>query len=229
LLRGGAARDDLINAELPVHDRQAEADADVLALEQVGQLAEPAGRQIDGVVVDGVAGAAGELHHGHGGAQAEVRLGGQGDLGVQHGRLGAETGLGVGGEQVARDADVPPRRRPPGPVHRRVRQLEVDRRPAAAGVTRLEPGSIISADPSTASNAPAGIRFSSLMSWSLHADEVWPLKNQFDPLSARIIPYVFSAWSTIRACRGKPEMSTLSFSRTRSPIGGSDGSSDDDA
>ena len=56
------------------------------------------------------------------------------------------------------------------------------------GVTRLEPGSIISADPSTASNAPAGIRFSSLMSWSLHADEVWPLKNQFDPLSARISP-----------------------------------------
>ena len=56
-----------------------------------------------------------------------------------------------------------------------------------------------------------------------------PLTYQFEPLSARIIPYVFSAWSTMRACFGKPEMSTLAFSRTRRPIGGSDGSSDDDA
>ena len=68
-------------------------------------------------------------------------VGGQGDLGVQHGRLGAEAGLGIGGEQVARDADVPPRGRPPGPVHRRVGQLEVDRRPPDGGVaTRREPG-----------------------------------------------------------------------------------------
>ena len=29
-----------------------------------------------------------------------------------------------------------------------------------------------------------------------------PLIYQFDPLSARIIPYVFSAWSTMRAWRG---------------------------
>ena len=56
-----------------------------------------------------------------------------------------------------------------------------------------------------------------------------PLTYQLEPLSARIIPYVFSAWSTIRACLGKPEMSTPAFNLTRSPIGGNDGSSDDDA
>jgi len=56
-----------------------------------------------------------------------------------------------------------------------------------------------------------------------------PLMYQFDPLSATIIPYVFSAWRTIRAWRGKPEMSTLAFRRTRRPIGGSDGSSELDA
>ena len=56
-----------------------------------------------------------------------------------------------------------------------------------------------------------------------------PLMYQLDPLSARIIPYVFSACRTMRACRGKPEMSTLAFSRTRSPIGGSDGSFELDA
>jgi len=48
--------------------------------------------------------------------------------------------------------------------------------------------------------------------------------NQLDPLSATIIPYVFSAWATMRACRGKREMSTAAFSRTRKPIGGSAGS-----
>ena len=68
-------------------------------------------------------------------------VGGQGDLRVQHGRLRAEAGLGVGGEQVARDADVPPCDRPPGPVHRRVGQLKVDRRPPdGAAATRREPG-----------------------------------------------------------------------------------------
>jgi hypothetical protein len=56
-----------------------------------------------------------------------------------------------------------------------------------------------------------------------------PLMYQLDPLSARIIPYVFSAWSTMRVCLGKPEMSTLAFSRTRRPIGGSEGSFDDEA
>ena len=67
------------------------------------------------------------------GARPVARVvGGQGDLRVQHGRLGAEAGLGVGGEQVAGDADVPPRGRPPGPVHRRVGQLQVDRRPPVA-------------------------------------------------------------------------------------------------
>ena len=47
---------------------------------------------------------------------------------------------------------------------------------------------------------------------------------QFDPLSATIIPYVFIACATIRACGGSFEMFTLAFSRTRRPIGGSDGS-----
>ena len=56
-----------------------------------------------------------------------------------------------------------------------------------------------------------------------------PLMYQFEPLSASSIPYVFRAWSTIRDCFGKPEISTDAFSRTRSPIGGSAGSSDDDA
>ena len=31
-----------------------------------------------------------------------------------------------------------------------------------------------------------------------------PLTYQFEPLSARIIPYVFSAWRTTRVCFGKP-------------------------
>ena len=70
------------------------------------------------------------------GARPVARVvGGQGDLGVQHGRLGAEAGLGMSGEQVAGDADVPPRGRPPGPVHRRVGQLEMDRRPPGGGVS----------------------------------------------------------------------------------------------
>src|SRR4051794_36893483 len=56
-----------------------------------------------------------------------------------------------------------------------------------------------------------------------------PLMYQFEPLSARIIPYVFSACSTMRACRGKCEMSTLALRRTRRPIGGKVGSSDGDA
>jgi hypothetical protein len=51
-----------------------------------------------------------------------------------------------------------------------------------------------------------------------------PPMYQFDPLSARIIPYVFSACATIRAWGGSDAMSTLPFSRTRSPIGGSDAS-----
>ena len=44
---------------------------------------------------------------------------------------------------------------------------------------------------------------------------------QSEPLSATISPYVFIACATIRACRGSVEMSTLAFSRTRRPIGGS--------
>jgi len=43
-------------------------------------------------------------------------------------------------------------------------------------------------------------------------------------LSARIIPYVFIAWATMRAWRGSFEMSTEALRRTRSPIGGSEGS-----
>src|SRR5206468_7069277 len=56
-----------------------------------------------------------------------------------------------------------------------------------------------------------------------------PETYQLEPLSARIIPYVLRAWSTIRAWRGKPEMSTPALTRTRRPIGGSAGSSELDA
>src|SRR4029077_852440 len=72
--------------------------------------------------------------------------------------------------------------------------------PAAAGVTRLEFGSSISADPSTAWNAPAGIVFSSLISWSLQRESVDPWKNQFDPLSATIKPERCIAMSTTWVC-----------------------------
>src|SRR3954467_14198640 len=51
-----------------------------------------------------------------------------------------------------------------------------------------------------------------------------PETNQLEPLSARIIPCVLSAWRTIRDWRGNPEMSKLAFRRTRRPIGGRVGS-----
>ena len=47
----------------------------------------------------------------------------------------------MGSEQITRDADMPPRSRPPGPVHRRVGELEVDPGPPDGNVaTRREPG-----------------------------------------------------------------------------------------
>ena len=44
-----------------------------------------------------------------------------------------------------------------------------------------------------------------MCSWSFdHFGLGAPLTYQLEPLSATIIPYSFSAWSTIRAWRGKP-------------------------
>src|SRR5262249_11286072 len=68
--------------------------------------------------------------------------------------------------------------------------------------------------------------------WSaslLHRLSGAPERYQGDPLSARITPYVFMAWATIRAWVGSPEMSTVDLSRSRRRIGGSDGLDDDDA
>ena len=50
----------------------------------------------------------------------------------------------------------------------------------------------------------------SACSWSFdHFGLGAPLMYQFEPLSARIIPYVFSACATMRACGGSDAMSTL--------------------
>ena len=65
---------------------------------------------------------------GEGASPVDVVVG-EGDLGAQDGRLGGEAGLRIGREQVAGDAELPPRGRPPGPVHRRVGQLQMHRRP----------------------------------------------------------------------------------------------------
>ena len=43
---------------------------------------------------------------------------------------------------------------------------------------------------------------------------------QGPPLSATIMPYLFSARQMTRTSSGSPEMSTPPLSRTRSPIGG---------
>lgn len=54
--------------------------------------------------------------------------------------------------------------------------------------TAPEPGSTIRDDSSTASNAPAGIRLSSLTKASLQRSSADPWKYQSEPLSARIRP-----------------------------------------
>src|SRR5881628_2711045 len=82
-------------------------------------------------------------------------------------------------------------------------------------------------DVSTASKSEPVMRPIECRSSFDHFELGAPLTYQLEPLSARIIPYVFNAWSTMRVCFGNPEMSTVDFSRTRSPIGGSDGSSED--
>ena len=56
-----------------------------------------------------------------------------------------------------------------------------------------------------------------------------PETYQSEPLSATIRPYSLNAWATIRAWRGRPEMSTPAFSRSRSPIRGSAGSVSEEA
>jgi hypothetical protein len=47
-----------------------------------------------------------------------------------------------------------------------------------------------------------------------------PLKNQLLPLSARNMPYFFSARRITCTLGPKLEMSTLAFNRKRCPIGG---------
>ena len=54
---------------------------------------------------------------------------GECDLGVQDCCLVSETGARIGREQVADDSKLPPRRRPPGSIHRRVSQLQMHRDP----------------------------------------------------------------------------------------------------
>src|ERR1051326_7325108 len=51
---------------------------------------------------------------------------------------------------------------------------------------------------------------------------VSPLTYQFDPLSARIIPYFLSAAMIAAPSGDAPVTFTLALSRTRSPIGGRD-------
>ena len=51
-----------------------------------------------------------------------------------------------------------------------------------------------------------------------------PWKNQFEPLSATISPYVFIAVSTTRASGPYRETSNDAFSRNRAPMGGRVGS-----
>ena len=77
---------------------------------------------------------------------------------------------------------------------------------------------------STTSNAEPGTRPSVWRSSFDQRGSGAPETYQSEPLSATIIPYSFSARSTIRACRGKPEMSKSRLSRSRAPIGGSAGS-----
>src|SRR5712692_3148130 len=78
-------------------------------------------------------------------------------------------------------------------------------------------------DASTASNAPAGMRFSSETIWSGQG-ATFPSKNQFDPLSARMRPYRCIASSTIRVCALYPAKLKSDRRRKRAPIGGNDAS-----
>src|SRR5713226_1113178 len=64
------------------------------------------------------------------------------------------------------------------------------------------------------------IAFSVLSSLSSQRGSGAPLMYQFEPLSATIMPYFFSA-RRITCIRGeKPEISNDALSRTRMPIGG---------
>ena len=77
---------------------------------------------------------------------------------------------------------------------------------------------------STTSKAEPGTRPSVCRSSFDQRGSGAPETYQSEPLSATIIPYSLSAWSTTRACRGKPEMSKSRFSRSRLPIDGRAGS-----
>ncbi len=87
----------------------------------------------------------------------------------------------------------------------------------------------MSDDSSTASNALAGTPFSSLMSPSGQALLALPWKNQSEPLSASIRPYVFIAARTTFVSARRPAVAYDALSRNRAPIGGTFLSSTDPA
>jgi hypothetical protein len=62
----------------------------------------------------------------------------------------------------------------------------------------------MSADPSTASNAPAGVRLSSLISWSVQTEEVLTLEEPVRAAVGEDHPYRCIAMSTTWVCGEKP-------------------------
>jgi len=65
-----------------------------------------------------------------------------------------------------------------------------------------------------------GIVFKVLNSSSFQRGSGAPLKYQFEPLSARIIPYCFIARRITCIAGENPEILTEAFRRTRIPMGG---------
>ena len=86
-----------------------------------------------------------------------------------------------------------------------------------------ELGEISKLDSSIASKALAGTVLSSLSSEDGQAGLASAQKCQLGPLSSRISPYCCRARRTTWAWGEYPEMSKLSFSRNRAPIGGRSG------
>src|SRR5580692_2540423 len=83
-----------------------------------------------------------------------------------------------------------------------------------------ELGSTIKEDTSTASKADPGIWLNSCRSSLFQRSSGTPDRYQLDPLSARIIPYFFSAVRITCTSGEKDEMSKGDFNRKRWPIGG---------
>lgn len=73
----------------------------------------------------------------------------------------------------------------------------------------------------TTSNAEPGTAFRAPRRWSSQRGSGAPLTYHPDPLSARNIPYRFSASRITRTSSGNPLVSKEAFRRTRIPIGGS--------